>query len=223
MKPFADILALAAGNKGGEAEVEKLLPEVKSAAELTAVADDRILALMTKCVFQSGFSWKVIEQKWDGFEDAFHGFKPGRITAMSDEDLEKLLQNTAIVRNGAKIRATRDNAAFVAALATEHGGTGKFLAGWPGDDITGLWDTLKTRGSRLGGATGQFFLRRLGKDTPVMSAHVVAALVREGVVDKAVTAKRDLAWMQEAFNAWHAQSGRPLAHISRILAMTVDG
>ena len=65
------------------------------------------------------------------------------------------------------------------------------------------------------------FLRRVGVDTPIMSRDVVAALIREGVVDKAVTAKRDLAKVQEAFDAWRGQSGRPLAQISRVLAASV--
>ena len=222
MRAFDDLLEIAAEKKGGVAEVEKLLPEVKSSAQVAAVPDDRILAEMTRGIFQSGFAWKVIEAKWDGFEKAFKGFVPGKVTAFSDEDLEKLVQNKEIVRNGAKIRATRDNAAFVAELAKEHGSAARFFADWPSEEIVGLWEVMKKRGNRLGGVTGPYVLRRIGKDTPVASQHVVAALVREGVVDKAVSSKRDQAKMQDAFNAWAAQSGRPLAHISRILAMTVD-
>ncbi|MDH3235545.1 MAG: DNA-3-methyladenine glycosylase I [Alphaproteobacteria bacterium] len=222
MKKFDDLLKIAAEKKGGVAEVEKLLPEVKTSAQVAAVPDDRILAEMTRGIFQSGFAWKVIEAKWDGFEKAFKGFVPGKVTAFSDEDLEKLVQNKEIVRNGAKIRATRDNAAFVAALAKEHGSAARFIADWPSDNIVGLWEVMKKRGNRLGGVTGPYVLRRIGKDTPVASQHVVAALVREGVVAKAVSSKRDQAKMQDAFNAWAAQSDRPLAHISRILAMTVD-
>ena len=222
MKRFNELLGIAAEKKGGVREVEKLLPEVKSAEDVAATPDDRILAEMTRSVFQSGFAWKVIEAKWDGFETAFKGFVPGKVTAFSDEDLEKLVQNKEIVRNGAKIRATRDNAAFVAELAKEHGSASRFFADWPDENIVGLWEVMKKRGNRLGGFTGQYVLRRIGKDTPVTSQHVVAALVREGVVDKAVTSKRDQVKLQAAFNEWAAESGRPLAHISRILAMTVD-
>jgi 3-methyladenine DNA glycosylase Tag len=221
MRSFEAIFAMAAARKGGAAEIEKLLPAGRPAAELEATPDDRILAEITRCVFQSGFAWKVIEAKWDGFERAFRGFAPARITAMSDEDLDALMKDTDIVRNAAKIRATRDNAAFVASLAREAGSAGAFLARWPAEDFTGLWDVLKTRGTRLGGMTGQMVLRRLGKDTPVMSRDVVAALVREGVVAKSATSKRDLAAVQAAFNQWCAESARPLAHISRVLAMTV--
>ena len=221
MQSFDQIFEQAAGHKGGASALEALLPEVGTAAALKALPDDRYLAEMTKCVFQAGFAWKVIEAKWEGFETAFLGFAPRRITALSDEDMEAFLQNREIVRNGRKIKATRDNAAFVISLADEHGSVGAFLAGWPQGDFTGLWALLKTRGARLGGMTGQMFLRRVGVDTPIMSHAVVAALVREGVVDKAVTGKGDLAKAQAAFATWRAQSGRPLAHISRILAASV--
>jgi 3-methyladenine DNA glycosylase Tag len=222
MKSFDEILELAVEKKGSLAEVEKQLPEVKSPKQIAAMPDDRILAEMTRGVFQSGFAWKVIEAKWDGFEKAFKGFVPGKVTAFSDEDLEKLMANKEIVRNGAKIRATRDNAAFLTALVKEHGSAAKFFADWPVENIVGLWDEMKKRGNRLGGVTGPYVLRRIGKDTPVASQHVVAALVREGVVDKAATSKRDQAKLQEAFNTWAKESGRPLSHISRILAMTID-
>ena len=221
MQSFDKIYEHAAGLKGSAAALEKLLPETSKPAALKALPDDRYLAEMTKCVFQAGFAWKVIEAKWDGFERAFFGFAPGRITALSDEDLEAFLQNTEIVRNGQKIKATRDNAAFVNDLAKEHGSVGAFFAGWPEGDFTRLWDVLKTRGARLGGMTGQMFLRRVGVDTPIMSRDVVAALVREGVIDKAATSKRDLVKIQVAFDTWRKESGRPLAQISRILAASV--
>ncbi|WP_315980150.1 hypothetical protein [Aliamphritea spongicola] len=41
------------------------------------------------------------------------------------------------------------------------------------------------------------------------------------MIDKAPTAKRDLALVQNAFNTWQQESGRPLAHISRLLSYTV--
>ena len=211
----------AAKYKGGEAELEKLLPTPKSKAELTATPDHRYLAGMTKCVFNSGFSWKVVEQKWPGFEEAFFGFEPRRVVALNDEDLDELTRNTAIVRHAKKILATRDNARFVLDLAQEHGSAGEFFANWPSENIVGLWTLLKKRGNRLGGATGQYFLRFAGIDTPIMSRDVVNALIGEGVVDKNPTSQRDLAAVQAAFNDWQAESGRPLSAISRILAISV--
>ena len=63
--------------------------------------------------------------------------------------------------------------------------------------------------------------RDLGKPAFVTSQDVVAALIREGVLDRPPGGKRDLAAIQEAFNAWSGQSGRNLTEISRILAMSI--
>ena len=57
----------------------------------------------------------------------------------------------------------------------------------------------------------------------MLARDVVGALVRMGVIDKFPTAKRDLAKVQTAFNAWHAESGRPLCEISRVLSMSIEG
>ena len=71
--------------------------------------------------------------------------------------------------------------------------------------------------------TGQFFLRRIGKDTFCLTRDVVGALVRQGVVSKSPTAKRDLLLVQDAFNEWQQQSGRPLCAIPRVLSCSIEG
>ena len=81
---------------------------------------------------------------------------------------------------------------------------------------------MRREGSRLGGMTGPFFLREVGRDTFLLTTDVVRALWREKVVKDGATSKRDLAAVQQAFNAWHEESGRPLCQLSRILAFSVD-
>ncbi len=218
---FADLHARAAARKGGDAALEDLLTAPKPAAELAAVPDDRWLSDMTRRIFQSGFNWKVIDAKWDGFEAAFWGFDLGRCALMSDEDLDALVSDTRIVRNGAKIRSVRENAAFLQDLAAEHGSAAKCFADWPAEDYAGLLEMLKKRGSRLGGRVGAITMRFMGRDGYVLSEDVVKALIREGVVDKDPSSRKDLAAVQAAFNAWAAESGRPLTHISRVLAFGV--
>jgi hypothetical protein len=81
---------------------------------------------------------------------------------------------------------------------------------------------LNKRGSRLGGATGAYFLRFAGWDAWIASSHVCAALVREGVLDQPeARSKRDLTALQDAINAYYDDSGLPRAQISRLLAMSV--
>ncbi len=221
MRSFQELFDWAAKRKGGPKALEAMFDTPKSAKQLAAVPDDRWLAEMTRRVFQAGFNWSVIDNKWDGFEAAFEGFDPNRWAMMSDADLDRLLQDTGIVRHAKKILSVRDNAVFVTDLAKEHGGAGKFFADSPPTDYVGLLDTLKKRGNRLGGTTAQYFLRTSGVDSVIFTRDVGAALVREGVVDKPPTSKRDMAAAQAAFNTWMDQSGRPLNHISRVLAFTV--
>lgn len=125
------------------------------------------------------------------------------------------------MRNGAKIASVRRNAAYVLEVREAHGSFGDYLAAWPEDDFVGLWDELKRRGDRLGGQTGRFFLRFVGRDTPLLSADVVTVLVAQGVVDKAPASRKALAAVQDAFNAWRRESGRPLCQISRVLSCSV--
>jgi len=221
-RKFAPILKMAAGHHGGKAAALDKSQNTHAVADLSKVSADRLLSTMTRCVFNAGFNWKVIEAKWDGFEAAFDGFDPGKLAFFGEEMLDRLVSDERIVRNGQKIRATLENAKFVADVEAKEGGFGHFLATWPADDQVGLMAELNKRGSRLGGATGQYFLRFSGWDAWITSSHVCAALVREGVLDKPVaTSKRDLASLQTAFNEYHADSGLPRAQISRLLAMSI--
>ena len=221
MRHFAEIETLAANNKGGEAAMQALLPDVPDQSEVVALGDDRWLANFSRCVFNSGFNWKVIEKKWPGFEEAFHGFNLNFLAMLPDEEYEALLKDTRIVRHGAKIMSVRHNAIWMVSLAREHGTAAKFLGSWPASDQIGLMDLMKKQGSRLGGNTGQYALRFIGKDGFILSVDVTNALIREGVVAKIPTSKKDMAAVQAAFNQWHAETGRPYTHLSRILAMSV--
>jgi len=218
---FDVVMQDALVRKGGLDALEADMPTPKSKQSLSRIKDDRWLSQMTKCVFQAGFSWKVIEAKWDGFEEAFEGFAPARWAAASPDDHERLLQDTRIVRNGQKIQTVPHNARYILDVAAEHGSYGKYISAWPTDDIIGLFADLKKRGSRLGGTSAQYFLRWMGKDTFIFSRSVNAALVKYGVVDKAPTGKGAQKKVQEAFNSWADETGRPLCALSRILAYSV--
>jgi len=223
MISFQTIYDRAAARKGGAAALEALTAEhvSKTPADLVATPDDRWLAQMTRCVFQAGFSWKVIDTKWPGFEAAFHGFAPSINAAMSDEELDAHLKNAAIVRNAQKIVSVRNNARFLVDLAAEHGSASAFFAAWPDADFVGLLEVMKQRAARLSGETAMRLFRWMGKPAFITSRDVTAALIDAGVVDKPPSGKRDLAAVQGAFNAWAAESGRDLTALSRVLALSI--
>ena len=224
MRDFAAILAVAADRKGGLAALQQLLAETPSLppAAIAAIPDDRILAAMTRRIFYAGFSSKVVDAKWDAFEAAFRRFDPHACGFLTEAEFDAILRDPGIVRNGAKIKAVQANARFVLDLAAEHGSAARCFADWPDTDYAGLLEMLKKRGSHLGGESASRFLRAIGKPAFVITPDVVTALIREGVIERAPTGKRDLAAVQAAFNVWAGELGRTLTEISRILAMSVD-
>lgn len=182
-----------------------------------ALADDRALAEMTRRVFCAGFSWSVIETKWPGFEAAFLSFHPAQLLFQPDEFWEALTHDERIVRYPAKILSVRKNARFVQDIAKEHGSFGRFLAGWPADDEIGLLALLARRGDRLGGNSGQMLLRYLGWDAFVLSKDVVACLRDSGLdIAETPSSKRDLAAIQQQFNAWAQETGLPYLYLSHL-------
>jgi DNA-3-methyladenine glycosylase I len=64
--------------------------------------------------FQAGLSWKIILQKREGFRKAFYDFDVQKVAQMTDEDLARLREDSSIIRNRLKIKATVTNAqAFI--------------------------------------------------------------------------------------------------------------
>ncbi|MER9971244.1 DNA-3-methyladenine glycosylase I [Mesorhizobium sp. M0060] len=222
MPDFAKIRARAAKRKGGEAALASLLGSMPDNAAVAKIADDRILSTMAERVFAAGFVWRVIEQKWPGFEEAFLGFEPRRLLFQPDDFWHDLTADKRIVRNPQKIKSVRDNAAFVERVSKEHGSFGKFLANWPADDQIGLMAYLGKHGSRLGGNTGQYFLRWLEWDAFIVSADMAASLRDAGLdIAQRPTSKKDLGKIQAQINTWVGETGLPRRHISRILAMSI--
>lgn len=217
---FQKIYDSAVAQKGEEA-LAALLPEPKSVSALQSTPDADYLAEMTRCIFRSGFVWKIVENKWPNFEKLFVSFNPKVVANFSDERLETIAQDASIIRNLTKIRATRDNATFVLTIAEQNQSFGQFLCQWPEDDLVGLLLYLKKAGSRLGGHTGQYFLRFVGKDTFIFSKDVVRVLIAEGIVDKEPTSKSGLTAVQNAFNSWRDETGLPYCQLSRIMAASV--
>lgn len=222
MQDFAKIRARAAERKGGEAVLKSLLGPIPDNTTLAKLSNDRVLSTMAERVFAAGFVWRVIEQKWPGFEEAFLGFEPKRLLFQPDDFWHDLASDKRIVRNPQKIRSVRDNAFFVEQVSKEHGSFGKFLAAWPAGDQVGLTAYLGKHGSRLGGNTGRYLLRWLGWDTFILSQDMILALRDAGLdIGEAASSKKDLAKVQAQINAWADATGLPRTHISRILSMSI--
>ena len=221
LENFEQIYQRASERKGGTEGLEALLSVPKDSKAIEQTGDARFLAEFTMKVFQSGFVWRVVRNKWPNFERLFFNFDIDKILMMPDEMFEQRAQDPDIIRNFNKVKTIRENALMIDAVRREHGSFSKFVAEWPGDDIIGLWAYLKRCGARLGGNTGPYALRALGKDTFLLSKDVVGYFAQRNIISGGVTSKRSLNAIQQSFNQLQQQSGRSHQQLSQIIAFSV--
>jgi 3-methyladenine DNA glycosylase Tag len=123
------------------------------------------LDVMSKAVFGSGMSWKVIDSKWPGIREAFRGFDPAAISNYSEDDLDKLTQDKRVIRNRRKIEAIVDNANRMLELDKEHGSFRNYLRSH--NDYESLVRDLRKQFRFLGNTNAYYFLWVVGEEVPM--------------------------------------------------------
>jgi DNA-3-methyladenine glycosylase I len=104
------------------AATDPLLREYYDTEWGSPVTDERgIFERISLEAFQSGLSWLTILRKRPAFRAAFADFDPDAVSEYTDADVERLLADPGIVRNGAKIRATITNARATVRMREEAG------------------------------------------------------------------------------------------------------
>lgn len=222
MPKFQPILDRALARKNGQQGLDALISEPLPALRFLEQTDDRFLAMMTKMVFQAGFVWRVIDNKWADFETVFFGFDPGKMILLSPEQLAGFAKDTRIVRNLQKIITVPHNANYILQQSRLHGSYGAFLQQWPKHDLAGLYRHLKQSGSRLGGMSGPRMLRSMGMDAYLLTSDVVVCLQGAGLdIASQPSNKSDVAKVQNCFNQWQDETGFSFNRLSRICACSV--
>ncbi|HKF80593.1 MAG TPA: DNA-3-methyladenine glycosylase I [Thermoleophilaceae bacterium] len=122
------------------------------------------LEVLTRAVFQAGLNWRVIDAKWDGFRQAFHGFDPARVAALTPGEIEELAADPRIVRNRRKIEATVDNAQAMLELDAEHGGFRRYLRSHGSFDEAVA--DLRRQFAFVGETGAYYFLHVVGEPVP---------------------------------------------------------
>ena len=90
--------------------------------------DDRALfELLCMETYQAGLSWETVLNKRQAFLEAFYGYQIKAVAEMTDTELEALLDNPAIIRNRAKIFATRANAQAFLQVQADYGSFDAYL------------------------------------------------------------------------------------------------
>ena len=222
MADFKPILKRALRRKDGEQGLELWALEPMPMATFISQPDHRFLSMMTKVIFQAGFVWRVIENKWPDFETVFLGFDTEKMMLLSPEQWEKIGTDKRIVRNMQKIISVPQNATYIDDQSREYGSYAAFLQQWPQEDLIGLYRHLKQAGCRLGGMSGPRILRQMGLDTFMLSTDVVMCLQDAGLdIADQPSNKRDLTKVQDCFNSWRQQTGFSFTRLSRICASSI--
>ena len=137
----------------------------------TKLAD--YLDVLTKAVFQSGISWRVVEAKWPGTRAAFHDFDPVRVADLTPDEVDGLAQDTRLIRNRRKIEATVANAQTMVALDRQYKGFKKYLGSF--DNYDDASNDLIKRFKFMGQTGAYYFLHVVGEKVPEheewMTAH----------------------------------------------------
>lgn len=122
------------------------------------------LEVMTKAVFQSGISWKVVEAKWPGIKEAFKGFDTEVVAGFSEPELEALTQDTRVIRHRGKLEAIVSNAQRMVELDEQHGGFQRYLRSH--EDFPSTLQDIRKQFRFMGDTRTYFFLYVVGEDVP---------------------------------------------------------
>ena len=122
------------------------------------------LEIMSKSVFQTGISWRVVDAKWPEIREAFKGFDPELISKLTIREIDKLAQDKRIIRNRRKIEAIVGNAHRILELDKEYGGFRKYLRSFGGYEE--LTKDLKKQFKFLGETGSYYFLWVVGEEVP---------------------------------------------------------
>lgn len=89
--------------------------------------DQKLFELLCLETYQAGLSWETVLKKRAAFQQAFHDYDLQTVAQMSDQELEDLLANPAIIRHRGKIFATRQNAQAFLTVQASYGSFAAYL------------------------------------------------------------------------------------------------
>ena len=91
-----------------------------------ATDDKTLFEFLTLESAQAGLSWITILRKREGYRKAYHDFDVHKVAQMTEQDVERLMQNEGIVRNRLKLKAAINNAKLFIAIQQEFGSFYKY-------------------------------------------------------------------------------------------------
>ena len=89
--------------------------------------DAGYLEAAARIIFMGGLNRRVVDGKWGGFLQAFHGFDVAAVAAMGPADVERLSEDDRVIKYAAKLQAVVTNAQEIQEVADQHGSFGSWV------------------------------------------------------------------------------------------------
>ncbi len=138
--------------------------EMKAPEQINPQRLGDYLDVMSKAVFQTGMSWRVVENKWTGTREVFHDFDAERVASMSLAEIDAIAGDTRVIRNRRKIEAIVSNAARMVELDKQHGSFKSYLRSHGG--FEGTVAALRKEFKFLGDMGAYYMLYVVGEEVP---------------------------------------------------------
>lgn len=133
-------------------------------AQIEPKSLDDYLEVMSKAVFQSGMSWQVVDAKWPGTQEAFQNFDVRKVADFQEPEIDKLAQDTRVIRNRRKLEAVVSNAQRMLEREKEFGSFQSYLRAHGDFDAT---VKALSKDFKFMGPTGcYYFLYVVGEEVP---------------------------------------------------------
>ena len=122
--------------------------------------------LLSKAVFNAGFSYQVVNRKWEGIKEIFHEFDPKTISNWTVDEISYALDSPKIIRNSNKVKAIVSNAKVFLEILEKHGSFDNYLKSLRERTYEEKQKILSKQFKWLGPTGAHFFLWSAGEDAP---------------------------------------------------------
>lgn len=122
------------------------------------------LEVMSKAVFQSGISWKVVESKWPGIRAALRDFDAAAVASLTQKEIGELTADPRVIRSRRKIEGIVENARRMIEIEEAHGSFRNYLRSHA--DFESLVKDIRKQFKFLGDMGAYYFLYVIGEGVP---------------------------------------------------------
>ncbi|MBM3139790.1 MAG: hypothetical protein FJZ92_06120 [Chloroflexi bacterium] len=122
------------------------------------------LEVISKAVFQTGISWRVVDSKWPDIREAMRDFGARAVAGLGARDIDRLAADPRVIRSHKKLEAIAGNAARMLEMEAEHGSFRAYLRSHA--DFEALVKDLRKQFKFLGAMGCYYFLHVVGERVP---------------------------------------------------------